>query len=628
MNNILGTDKSMSIDMGMRKLISLGVLMFCAVLHTASPSAREILKTTGTSGGLVVHLGCGDGRLTAALRANDSYLVHGLDDEYHNVKSARNYINSIDMYGKVSVDTFNGKNLPYVDNLINLLVAEELGDVTMEEVMRVLVPQGTAYVKQDGKWKVSVKQRPESIDEWTHYLYNASGNAVSGDKLVGPTRYLKWVAGPLHSRSHEYTPSLVAMVSANGKIFSIEDNGVRGVFQPSIDDRWNINARDSFNGKLLRKRPMPKGWSTSAWGGSGNWSSPMSIPRRLVAVRNRVYVTLGYRSSVTVLDAETGDVVRELAGTENTDEIVLIDKTLLVRIRKTIPDYSKKANPWNVQFGIEQELPPASPGDETIAAIDVDSGKSLWQFQDMRVATLSLAACKGRVCYHNFEELVCLNLKSGEEIWRVDCPSWPDLVGTSGTLVMYGDIVFYSADRGTFAFDATNGHLLWQGLRIRRTGIRHTADLLIANGLLWSGITKDMPSGTIPAERSPYAAAEFSGVALNGLDPRTGQIKKQIDIEKLMSDGHHIRCYRSKATERYLMWSKRGTEFVDVVEGENHMRTDWLRGECSYGVMPSNGLVYAPPHSCICYHGVQVNGFFAGSVVPVLSSASKQDQRL
>ena len=31
--------------------------------------ARKILSETGIKGGLVVHLGCGDGKLTAALRA-------------------------------------------------------------------------------------------------------------------------------------------------------------------------------------------------------------------------------------------------------------------------------------------------------------------------------------------------------------------------------------------------------------------------------------------------------------------------------------------------------------------------------------------------------------------------------
>ena len=40
-------------------------------------SARDMLEATGIQGGLVVHLGCGDGKLTAALRAGDKYLYRG-----------------------------------------------------------------------------------------------------------------------------------------------------------------------------------------------------------------------------------------------------------------------------------------------------------------------------------------------------------------------------------------------------------------------------------------------------------------------------------------------------------------------------------------------------------------------
>ena len=583
---------------------------------------------TGVKGGLIVHLGSGDGKLTAALCANDKYLVHGLDTDSEQVAETRKHICSLGLYGKVSVDTFDSRHLPYVDNLVNLIVADQLGGVTMEEVMRVLAPLGVAYVKRNGKWQETVKQRPEGIDEWTHYLYNASGNTVSGDLQVGPTRYLKWVAEPLWSRSHEYTPSLAAMVSSEGRILSIHDDGVRGITDQRIGDRWMVHARDAFNGLLLWKRPMSGDWGAAAWGGSGNWSTPMSIPRRLVASADRIYVTLGYRSQVTVLDAETGELIRELDNTGHADEMVLLGKTLLVRRRKLIPDYSKEASAWKVQRRQGRELPPASLGDETIAAIDVENGKTLWQWKDARIVTLSLSAWRGRVCYHNFEELVCLDLETGKPLWRVACPSWPDLVETSGTLVMYEDMVFYAADRGVHAFSVMNGDLLWKGPRISRTGIRHTADLQIANGLLWSGITPNMPTGKIPQEMSPFAVPEFSGVVLQGLDPRTGQVKKRVDIRELVSGGHHIRCYRSKGTDRYLMWPKRGTEFVNIVEGKHHMRTDWLRGECSYGVMPSDGLVFAPPHPCICYPGVKLNGFFAASAQPVSPEANEDDHRL
>ena len=41
--------------------------------------ARQILDAAGIKGGLIVHIDCDDGRLTAALHADNRYLVHGLD---------------------------------------------------------------------------------------------------------------------------------------------------------------------------------------------------------------------------------------------------------------------------------------------------------------------------------------------------------------------------------------------------------------------------------------------------------------------------------------------------------------------------------------------------------------------
>ena len=40
--------------------------------------AKTILDRSGIRGGLVVHLGCGDGELTGALGASERYQVHGL----------------------------------------------------------------------------------------------------------------------------------------------------------------------------------------------------------------------------------------------------------------------------------------------------------------------------------------------------------------------------------------------------------------------------------------------------------------------------------------------------------------------------------------------------------------------
>ena len=80
--------------------------------------------------------------------------------------------------------------MPYVENLVNLIVAEDLAGTPEAELLRVLAPNGVAYVKADGGWTKIVKPRPAQMDEWTHYLHDAGGNAVSHDTMVAPPQHL------------------------------------------------------------------------------------------------------------------------------------------------------------------------------------------------------------------------------------------------------------------------------------------------------------------------------------------------------------------------------------------------------------------------------------------------------
>jgi hypothetical protein len=49
----------------------------------AADSGDDILAATGSKGGLVVHVGCADGKLIAALGAGDGCVVQGLDRNLH-----------------------------------------------------------------------------------------------------------------------------------------------------------------------------------------------------------------------------------------------------------------------------------------------------------------------------------------------------------------------------------------------------------------------------------------------------------------------------------------------------------------------------------------------------------------
>jgi outer membrane protein assembly factor BamB len=561
--------------------------------------ARKILEATEVKGGLIVHVSCGDGRLTAALRANDSYLVHGLAKDAEDVRRARGHIQSLGVYGKVAVDRFDGELLPYADNLVSMVVADDPGDVAMEEMMRVLAPGGVAYLKKNGTWKKTVKPRPEDIDDWTHYLHDAAGNAVAADLQVGPPKHVRWIAEPLWSRSHEFNPSINALVSGGGRMFYILDEGMTGLTDLRFPARWALYARDAFSGVLLWKQPVPN-WGYREWNTRGMWSAPLTLNRRVVTDGKRVFVTLGYKAPATVLDAATGRTLRTIAGTDGTDEIVLCNGVLLLCVREQLSvaspptDKQKKQqrrrNPheWNI----------APPGTAAIVAVDAASGGELWRLDSRPLTVLTLAALGDRVCFHGADGITCLDLKTGMRQWTSGTAPMKGSRHSGGTLVMHGGVVLFTSAKGLTAFSDTDGDVLWTSPRVSGPGISHPPDLFVADGLVWGGDEPKMHSRTRTA------------VKREGRDLTTGEVKRTIEVPQLFSPLHHVRCYRSKATDRYLLLPKRGIEYLDL-KGDDHMRHDWLRAMCHYGVMPCNGLLYVPPSHCFCYPGVNMTGFLA-----------------
>jgi len=586
----------------------LALALGLCVASAGEPSARQILATTGVKGGLVVHVGCGDGKLTAALRANDSYLVHGLDADAKNIEKARKHIQSLGLYGKVSVEQWAGKRLPYIDNLVNLVVSERPLQVPMDEVVRVLAPNGVAYIKRNGAWTKTVKPRPKEIDEWTHYLHDASNNAVSHDTVVGPPRRLQWVGSPRWARHHDHMASMSALVSTGGRIFYIFDEGPTASIQ--LPPRWFLIARDAFNGTILWKRPIAS-WYPHLWPLK---SGHAQLPRRLVAVGDRVYVTLGLEAPLSALDAATGQSVRTYAGSKGTEEVIASDGVLFLLVGYP----PTKGKPYRqIHSYCWDETGRANRGwawDEkkrTILAVQADTGNVLWK-KDYPVAPLTLAADREHVYFHDGQKVVCLNRKSGGEAWRSAPVKRRSPIPTcfGPTLVVYGDVVLFAGgNRSMTALAAKSGETLWTATH-RRGGHQSPEDLLVTGGLAWSGA---------------IAGGRDSGI-FTGRDLRTGQVKSEFPPDVKIYWFHH-RCHRSKATDRYLLPSRTGIEFVDF-RSRRWITHHWVRGGCVYGIMPCNGLVYAPAHSCACYIEAKLYGFNALAAASTTRRAASEDARL
>ena len=445
----------------------------------------------------------------------------------------------------MSVEVFGGKALPYADDLVSLLVAEGLGGVPMGEVMRVLRPLGVAYVKADGAWEKHVKPWPEAIDEWTHYLHDASNNAVARDTRVGPPRRLRWVCGPLWARSHEHATSLTAMVSARGRLFYVFDEGLTGVTRDPLPERWTLIGRDAFNGVLLWKRRVAT-WRSGPWRGRALRSIPGQVSRRLVAQGDRLFVTLEHGAPVTVIDAATGEDVTVYQGTEGAEELRCLDGVLLLRKART-----------------------------AVVAIDTRTGTTLWEAPG-RIQPQTLAADDGRVFYQAGQAVRCVGLRDGKERWQAQVETPLSL------LLVRGGRVVLSGKKLLEALSAETGKSLW------KTGGVGRAELFIAGQHLW----------------------HWQGDRVVGRDTGSGEVTARPNTDDVFTPGHHLRCYQSKATEQFLITPYRGAEFVSLT-GAEHTQNDWVRGPCRYGILPCNGLLYAPPHPCFCYPGVKLTGFNA-----------------
>ncbi len=557
---------------------------------SAKQQAREILRETGVQGGLIVHIGCGEGRLTAALHANDSYIVQGLDRDRDNVNKAREYVQSLGLYGKVTVEQLAGRRLPYVENLVNLVVAEDLGDVSLAEVERVLAPGGVAYVKRGGAWRKITKPWPKEYDEWTHYLHDATNNCVSNDTAVGPPRHVQWVGSPRWSRHHDRMASMSALVCANGRIFYIIDEGPRcSIMLPS---RWALVARDAFSGTILWKRRILR-WHTRLWPFK---SGPAQLQRRLVAVGDRVYVTLGLYAPLTELDAATGKTIRVYDQSRATEEVIASQGVLFLVVNDS-PQEIRYVPKYRSVGQAKARVAEEWPWDEKqrwLTAVEAETGKILWRKRE-RVVPLTLAADSKHVVFHDGERIVCLERATGNKLWTSEPVERRSPIPTNfgPTLVLYRDLVLFFGGRGTeTALSLKDGKILWTEEH-PRSGHNSPEDLFVINNLVWAGA---------------IAAGRDSGV-FYGRDPYTGEVKVEFppDVETYW---FHHRCYRAKATQNYILTSRTGIEFVDFRKKHweiNH----WVRGGCIYGVMPANGMVYAPPHSCACYLEAKLCGFNA-----------------
>ncbi len=623
-----------------------------------SEAARRIAVSSGLPGGICVLLGGTEADLGIALSKEGRFVIQALYPDPADLQKARSAIKAAGVYGTVSADRIEGARLPYAENLINLVVVDKhpdgaAKDIPLDELFRVLAPLGSVFVGDSrssagknapwigalqgkltacgfakievltgaGTWVKAVKPWPRDIDEWTHYLHGADGNPVAQDQVVGPPARAQWVSDPPWLRSHESDSSVKTMVTARGRLFTIEDEAPLSLLgeHRHLPDKWFLKARDAFNGTLLWKVPI-KDWGWRAW--KTSWFSPrpgdipLNIEKRLVAIGDRLYVTLGYKAPVSELDAKTGRTLQTYEKTDRTAEILHHDGRLILtvlegdRARVVCVDAQSGKRLW------------ASPKD--YAGTKTDYYK--WRAMGGSVPpakvdpTLNTATDGNVIALLDGENVACLDYATGKELWTTTFPAaeadrkagginaqrnvWV------GTLIVQDGMIIHASPNRLAGFSAESGKVVWTQDKKYLGHLWYSwQDVFIIDGLVWTW------SAELVREKLDGKTQKAKGVSswpasVNGYNLKTGKLARKVSLGRIFKTHHHHRCYRNKATVRYILASRRGTEYVDLKEGQ-HTVHNWVRGTCHMGMMPANGLQYAPPHPCRCYIEEKLYGMYA-----------------
>jgi outer membrane protein assembly factor BamB len=440
-------------------------LLFVALAAVHAADAAGPLQDIRAAGrGVCVQIGGGDGALLQELAQVSELVVHALERDDARVQKARADLRKRGLYGRTVVERSTSSTLPYADNLVNFVVAENAGGVSDKELLRVLAPGGSAWIKRGGEWKKKTKALPREFDEWTHRRHGADGNNVSRDGVQVPTG-LRWVAGPAQDAGGKEWYHDHLLLSAGGRNFYIYYD--------------HIAARDSYNGHPLWQTDVRIAWlkETSVAGWRKSKVSPVATAERLYVVTTEQLVAL---------DTATGATVQTLGAVQEPRELLVAGGLVLIADKASVRAYNPDGQQrwiWpgtvrRIAAGDERVfclIPPKSdapkdaPGE--VACLDLSQGKERW-----RVAEAAAAAAS--------------SLTYGEGVLVLEKATWKDDGKGSGVAVLARE-----DGKRLWALDYEPGQTHYQEARS-----------FIARGLVW--LTQ-------------------KGAVCTGYDPKSGEKRKQ-----------------------------------------------------------------------------------------------------
>lgn len=567
----------------------IAIWMFVCGVDGTIGSAAEMRKKQLTAkieirNGICTVLGLPKGaglEFIAGLSADSELLVYFQSPDPAEVLAVRKTAEAAGLLGK-SVFAAGGSydRIHLADNMVGaILVSPKAGGkVSEQELLRVLHPEGTAYLAN----KKIVKPFPEGIDDWSHPYHGPDNNPLSTDRVVRYPYRTQFISYP------KFSPMPQQTVIAGGRIFKAFGNLAHRTNQNEVlNTLMCINA---YNGTILWKRDLKEGF--------------LIHRNTMIATDDALYIADD--ESCQMLDARTGELRRKIVVPQGISDgpvwkwMALEDGILyaLVGGQEVKSPRTPSREPgighwgWGDWPGYKFENPKTNPAfGRTFAAFDLDTGKLLWHHRDESyIDGRGVAMHSGRIYFHCPGRFVgCLDTSSGEMGWRNSDSNLLTAIGenlvknhystgytTTNYLKCNEDYLVMAGPQRSrlVVFSARDGKLLWENdeRQIRGGRIPYTFQhVLLRDDGLYAALSQDIIKFDYPTgkELGRFSVRRFDCTRING------------------------------TADAIFGRTTNGSVRLDLASGSaHHMAT--MRPPCQDGVVPAGGHLYWGPWMCGC----------------------------
>jgi outer membrane protein assembly factor BamB len=542
--------------------------------QAAEKLTDKVLQHVGSTRGLCVIVGDTRCELARELARRSEFLVYVQLADAKAVEAARRAADAAGLYGtRIFVERGAPTRLYLADNLADSLVAVGDAAVPESEALRVLHPQGKAFLGQ----RELVKPFPKGADDWSHPYHGPDNNPASQDQIARGPYLTQFLADP------RYAPLPQVAVASAGRVFKLFGH----IAFKEREEPWlnTLAAFNGYNGTFLWRRPITPGL--------------MVHRNTLIATPTTIYY--GDDKSCKVLDAATGQLKDEIALSEDVAggtfwKWMALEGGVLYALvgeqEQRDPSIRMRSNshgwPWDpLSPGFNQPENPWGYG-RTVLAIDPLTRKVLWRHQEAEaIDSRALCLRSGRLfLFRPGAFLACLDTKTGKELWRRTQADAPDLFAALGPGLNRQD--WRTNWRTTVYLKCSDKALYFSGPTISKLLAVSAED----GRVLWEHPYNNYQL-VLQGDGLYALSGQIDNEVSRKFDPLTGKILEEVKL------GRRACTRPTGAIDAIFCRASGGSTRWDMASEQPQLVSP-MRAQCQDGVTIANGLLYWWPSVCDC----------------------------